>query len=230
MKVNPIQALFAALAILGSAFLAEALRPRELMASASAIPNLEKVIPAKFGQWTLVPNVGLVTPDPGGFVQDASTKIYSQEVGRGYTDRAGNLVMLLVAYGPVQDYRLKAHLPEVCYGAAGFRVTEKTLSSVSYRERAAPLALSRVTAMKEGRFEPVTYWIRIGNDIVTGVFDRQMVRMKYGLRGLIPDGALFRVSTVGISEDAAYQLQAQFIHDLINAIGSENQKFFVGGA
>ena len=136
--------------------------------------------------------------------------------------------MLLVAYGPVQDYRLKAHLPEVCYGAAGFRVTEKKLSSVSYRSEASPLPLSRVTATKEGRFEPVTYWIRIGNDVVTGVFDRQLARMKYGLMGLIPDGALFRVSTVGISEDAAYRLQAKFIQDLIKAIGPNNEKFFVG--
>ena len=34
--------------------------------------------------------------------------------------------MLLVAYGPVQNYRLKAHRPDVCYGAAGFRVSDKT--------------------------------------------------------------------------------------------------------
>lgn len=228
MKVNPVQALLAALAILCAALLAETLRPRELMANASTVPNLEQVIPTKFGEWTLVPNVGLVTPDPGGFVEDASVKIYSQEVGRGYMDRAGNIMMLLVAYGPVQDYRLKAHLPEVCYGAAGFRVTEKKLSSVSYRSEASPLPLSRVTATKEGRFEPVTYWIRIGNDVVTGVFDRQLARMKYGLMGLIPDGALFRVSTVGISEDAAYRLQAKFIQDLIKAIGPNNEKFFVG--
>jgi len=36
------------------------------------------------------------------------------------------------------------------------------------------------------------------------------------------------VSTVGISEDAAYRLQAKFIQDLIKAIGPNNEKFFVG--
>jgi EpsI family protein len=231
MKANPVQAVLACVAILASAALAEASRPRELMADASRVPNLETAIPRKFGQWALVPSVGLVTPsEPTGFVkqQDLSARIYSQEVGRGYSDGAGHVVMLLVAYGPIQDYRLKAHLPEVCYGAAGFRVSKKTVTEMSYRDNAAPLALSRVTAAKEGRFEPVTYWMRIGNDVVTGVFDRQLARMKYGIQGLIPDGALFRVSTEGIPEEASYRLQDQFIRDLIGAIAPENRKFFVG--
>ena len=230
MKVNPAQAILASLAILASSALAEVLKPRELMANAATVIDLDKAIPRKFGEWTLVPNVGLVTPSgPAGFVrQDLSAKIYSQEVGRGYVDRAGNVVMLLVAYGPIQDYRLKSHLPEVCYGAAGFRVSGKTVTDVSYRDDAAPLTLSRVTAVKEGRFEPISYWMRIGNDVATGVFDRQMARMKYGLQGLIPDGALFRVSTVGISEEASYKLQDQFIRDLIGAIAPENRKFFIG--
>jgi EpsI family protein len=230
MKINPVQAILACMAILTSTALAEALRPRELMANASTALDLEKAIPRQFGEWTLVPNVGLVTPaGPAGFVrQDLSAKIYSQEVGRGYVDRAGNVVMLLVAYGPIQDYRLKSHLPEVCYGAAGFRVSKKNVANVSYRDGVAPLTLSRLTAVKEGRFEPISYWMRIGNDVATGVFDRQMARMKYGLQGLIPDGALFRVSTVGISEQVSYKLQDQFIRDLIGAMAPENRKFFTG--
>jgi EpsI family protein len=229
MRINPIQAIAASLVILTSAALAEVLRPHELMASSSAAPDLESAIPRQFGQWRFVPSIGLVTPTVAGYVrQDLSAKIYSQEVARGYTDGAGHVVMLLVAYGPVQDYRLKSHLPEVCYGAAGFRVSAKTVAEVSYREGAAPLTLSRLTAVKEGRIEPISYWMRIGNDIATGVFDRQMARMKYGLQGLIPDGALFRVSTVGIPEDVSYKIQDQFIRDLMQAIAPENQKFFIG--
>lgn len=228
MKINPIQATLAAFAILGSATLAEVLRPHELMANAARVPDLESAIPRKFGEWTLVPNIGLVTPSgPAGFVrQDLAAKIYSQEVARGYSDGAGNIVMFLVAYGPIQDYRLKSHLPEVCYGAAGFRVSPKTVSEVSYADGA--LSLSRVIAVKEGRFEPISYWMRIGNDVATGVFDRQMARMKYGLQGLIPDGALFRVSTIGISQDVSYKLQDRFVRDLLAAIAPENRKFFTG--
>jgi EpsI family protein len=230
MKVNPVQAVLASLAILTSAALAEVLRPHELMANSSKELDLERAIPRQFGEWTFVPSVGLVTPaGPAGFARQAlSAKIYSQEIARGYVDHAGNVVMLLVAYGPTQDYRLKSHLPEVCYGAAGFRVSSKTITALSYRDGAPPLTLSRLTAVKEGRFEPITYWMRIGNDVATGVFDRQLARMKYGLQGLIPDGALFRVSTVGISQEVSYKLQDQFIRDLLAAIAPENRMFFIG--
>lgn len=230
MRINPIQALAASVVILGSAALSEILRPHELMASASTVLDLDRTIPRRFGQWSLIPSSGLVTPTgtAGYAKEELSAKIYSQEVTRSYTDGAGHLVMLVVAYGPVQDYRLKAHLPEVCYGAAGFRVSPKTVTGLSYPGGARTLSLSRVTATKEGRFEPVSYWIRIGHDIATGVFDRQMARMKYGLQGLIPDGALFRVSTVGVSEEVSYKLQDQFIRDLIGAIPLEHRAFFVG--
>jgi hypothetical protein len=70
--------------------------------------------------------------------------------------------------------------------------------------------------------------MRVGNDITTGVVDRQLVRLKYGLRGLIPDGALMRVSTIGLPKEASYQLQDEFIHDLLAAIAPQDRKFFTG--
>jgi EpsI family protein len=230
MRINPVQAVLASVAILGAALLAEGLRPRELLASTQLAPNLETAIPQEFGEWHLVPNLGLVTPsDPGAYVQnELENRIYSQELARGYADAAGNVVMFLVAYGPVQDYRLKAHLPEVCYGAAGFRVSAKTVTKLRYYAGAAPLTVSRLTAEKEGRFEPITYWIKVGGDVATGVFDRQIARMKYGLRGIIPDGALIRLSTVGLSEAASYKLQDRFIHDLFEALPTKDRKFFTG--
>ncbi len=230
MRISPVQAILASIAILSAALLAEALRPRELLASTEVAPNLERVIPKDFGGWHLVPNIGLVTPsEPGAFVErELETRIYSQEVARGYADAAGNVIMFLVAYGPVQNYRLKSHLPEVCYGAAGFRVSAKTVTQLNYQAGAAPLTVSRVTAEKERRFEPITYWMKVGGDVATGVFDRQISRMTYGLRGIIPDGALIRVSTVGLSEAASYKLQDQFIHDLLEALPQPERKFFTG--
>jgi EpsI family protein len=231
MRINPIQAILASAAILSTAVLAEAIRPRELLASTQIAPDLEKILPKEFGQWRLVPNVGLVTPsEPGAYLErdELSKRIYSQEVGRAYADAAGNMVMFLVAYGPVQNYRLKSHLPEVCYGAAGFRVSPKTFTQLRYQDGAPSLTVSRLTAEKERRFEPITYWMKVGGDVATGVFDRQMARMKYGLRGIIPDGALIRVSTIGMSEAASFTLQDQFIHDLLGALRPQDRKFFTG--
>ena len=231
MKLNRVHIILASIALLGSAVLAKVLEPRELMARTSASPGLESVIPKHFGTWTLVPEISPVTPpDPEGYIQPDpnSEKIYSQEVSRGYTDGHGNIVMLLVAYGPVQNYRLKAHRPEICYTANGFRISDKTESIINYRDDKPPIKMTRLIAQRESRFEPISYWMRVGNDISNGVVDRQLVRLKYGLRGIIPDGALIRVSTIDLPKDASFKLQDQFIRDLLAAVPPNELKFFTG--
>ncbi len=231
MKLNRVQLVLASVAILTTAVLAQVLAPRELMARTSAAPSLDQVIPKQFGTWQLVPEISPVTPaDPEGYVEPDpySGRIYSQEVGRGYTDGHGNIVMLMVAYGPVQNFRLKAHRPEMCYTAAGFRISEKTGASVTYRSDAPPIKVTRLVAERESRLEPISYWMRVGNDITTGVVDRQLVRLKYGLRGIIPDGALIRVSTIGLPREASFKLQDQFIRDLLAAVPPQELKFFIG--
>jgi EpsI family protein len=231
MKINPVQAILASIALLATALLAQVLTPRELMASASAAVELEALIPKQFGRWTYVPNVGLVTPSEAEGVVDnnnSATKIYSQELGRSYRDDEGHVVMFLVAYGPVQNYRLKSHRPEVCYTAAGFRVSGKTASEVSYRDGAASVKLERLLTERESRFEPVSYWRRVGGDISNGIFENQITRFKYGLRGLVPDGALVRVSIVGLPSDQSFKLQDQFIRDLLNAVDTKARQFLIG--
>ena len=231
MKLNRIQVILASIAILGSAVLGEVLIPRELMARESAAPSLESVIPRQFGTWTLVPEISVVKPtDPEEYVRPdpLSAKIYSQEVGRSYTDGHGNIVMLLVAYGPVQNYRLKSHRPEICYTANGFAISDKTDAVINYREGAPPIRSVRLIAQRESRLEPLTYWMRVGNDISNNVIDHQLSRLKYGLRGIVPDGALIRVSTVGLPREASFKLQDQFIRDLFAAIPPQELKFFTG--
>jgi len=231
MKIGRIQYILASIAILGSAVLVKVLEPTELMARSSAAPSLESVIPKKFGTWTLVPEISPVKPtDPEGYFQadPLSAKVYSQEVGRGYTDGQGNIVMLLVAYGPVQNYRLKSHRPEICYTANGFRISDKTQAAINYRDGTGPIKMTRLIAQRETRLEPLSYWMRIGNDISNGVVDAQLSRLKYGLRGVIPDGALIRVSTIGLPREASFKLQDQFIRDLLAAIPPQELKFFTG--
>jgi EpsI family protein len=230
-RMPRVGVVLASIAILTAALLAHLLVPRELMARSSATLDLQQVIPNQFGNWKLLPNLAPVpAAEPEGFVETEtnSARIYSQEVGRGYTDNHGNVVMLMVAYGPVQNYRLKAHRPEICYTAAGFRISNQRVASVSWRDGAQPIKTTRLIAERESRFEPVTYWMRVGNDIATGVIDRQIIRLQYGLRGIIPDGALVRVSTVGLAEDSSFKVQDQFIRELLAAIPARDLKFFTG--
>jgi hypothetical protein len=45
---------------------------------------------------------------------------------------------------------------------------------------------------------------------------------------LVPDGALFRVSTIGMPADLSFKIQDKFIHDLLNAVDPTTREFMVG--
>lgn len=225
MKVSPLQAVLASVAIVGAAGLAHVAVPRELMAISSEAFDLQKVVPRQFGEWTYDARIRLVEPAADGLAR----QIYSQEVGRGFRDREGNLVMLLVAYGPNQTARLQLHRPEICYVAEGFRVSKPADASVTYREGAAPLNLLRLTARRESRVEPISYWVRVGDDISNGVWSRQISRMKLTLRNKVADGALIRVSTIGVAENKSYEVQDRFIRDFYDALAPQDRAFFFGG-
>jgi EpsI family protein len=220
MYVNP-RAIGAAALVVAAACLAHVMIPHQ----APDKFNLQAAIPQQFGEWTQVPGIRLVEPAE----RDAlANQLYSQEFGRGYVDREGHLVMLMIAYGPNQGGRLQMHHPEICYVADGFRVSSVRDGVLPYDDRAPLLRLKRLSARRGQRFEPITYWMRVGDDLATGVFDRQFIRLKYALRGIVADGTLVRVSTVGMSEDMAYEVQNRFIRDLLAAVASEDLKYLIG--
>lgn len=222
-----IHSAIVALALLSSAWLAHAMTPRILMAERSAVPDLKQVVPQQFGNWKVAPNVKLVQPyDPDSL----DRQLYSQEFGQGYVDTDGHLVMLLIAYGPSQSDRLQLHRPEICYTSQGFKVSRPMKESVPITQKQGGLQLSRLVAQREARLEPISYWMRVGDEISTGVLDRQFVKLKYGLRGVIPDGALIRVSTVGLPENTAFEIQTRFIKELLGSIDQRYVSFFVGKA
>jgi EpsI family protein len=224
MKINPRQIVLASIAIVLATIFAQSLLPRVMMARSSDSFHLGEIIPNQFGEWTLEPNVRLVEPEPDGLER----QLYSQEVAYGYRDREGRLVMLLIAYGPNQSSRLQLHRPEICYVSVGFRVSPVTSATISYREDKPPLNVLRLTAMRDGRREAISYWMRIGDTIANDTYERQMARVRLLFNGKIADGALVRVSTVGLPDQMAYEVQDRFVNDLLRAIEPENVSFFVG--
>jgi len=231
MQPNRAQVAVLSGAILIAALLARALAPHELMGRAFTPDEFETLVPPRFAGWTYIPAITLVSPDAAidePAPADAIQHVYSRQLGRGYADANGHVVMLLVAYGPRQDFQSQAHRPELCYVAAGFRVSNKTSATVPARDAGEGLHVTRFTALREGRIEPVTYWMRIGDELSHGVVDRQLIRLRYGVRGLIPDGALFRVSTIGLSPQRSFVVQDQFIRDLLAALRPEDLPFFLG--
>jgi hypothetical protein len=55
----------------------------------------------------------------------------------------------------------------------------------------------------------------------------KLAQMKYGLTGKVPDGMLFRVSSIG-EEESAYPIQEEFVRTLLKALSTENRKRLIG--
>jgi hypothetical protein len=52
--------------------------------------------------------------------------------------------------------------------------------------------------------------------------------MRYGLHGVIPDGMLFRISSIDGDEQRAYQLHQAFAADLVAALTPEARARLAG--
>ncbi len=200
--------------------------PKPQVTSASQIPDVEGMLPKKFGRWKVDPNIVPLTVSPD--VAQMLSTLYDRTVSRTYVNDMGQRVMVSVAYGANQSRALQLHKPEVCYAAQGFRIRDAHKSNWSAGGLNIPTM--HLVGQMGPRVEPVTYWMRIGDDIARGWMEQNIVRLKYGTRGYIPDGVLFRMSSIGADPAVAYELQRQFVDELISEMTPEARDFFVGAA
>lgn len=215
----------AGLAIVAAAAFAASIEPNTLMVESRAKIEYASAVPEAFGDWTLVPSVRVVVPEEADAL---SNRIYSQMVGRGYTDKQGNFVMLLIAYGPKQTDSLQLHRPEVCYVAEGFRVHSLHKTPLQLSPGGEPIDVYRLTAQREGRTEHIAYWMRVGDDLVAGLMSRQWAKLRYGLAGIVPDGVLVRVSTINLDPAKATEIQDRFLRDMMAAVKGGDLVYFTG--
>lgn len=187
--------------------------------------ELESIVPKEFGDWRSVHSGGVVIPNP----QAAETlaQIYTQTMSRTYQHRNGAVVMLSIAYGEDQRTTMAVHFPEVCYPAQGFQVRSNRLDTVQSSFGSLPVRRLE-TRMGNQRLEPVTYWVTIGDKISLEGFDRRLVELDYGLKRQIPDGLLFRVSSINRDTTLANQHHDLFIRDLLDHVSPEGRKWLAG--
>lgn len=197
----------------GSTLVASALTPTALYSSKHyGEYKLEDSIPRQFGDWTLDERTGGVIVSPE--VEAELAKFYNQTVSRTYVNSQGDRIMLSLAYGADQGRALQVHKPEVCYAAQGFKIIHDDKGVVQSTEGTVPVR--RLVAKINNRVEPITYWIRSGDSIVTGWYEQNKARLYSGLiKGEIADGLLVRVSNISGDRDSSYQLHDRFLRDLI---------------
>lgn len=188
--------------------------------------QLNSMIPNAFGDWQELPAAQTAIVNP----QQAETlsSIYSQLLSRTYVHRAtGTRIMLSVAYGEDQRDGMQLHYPEVCYPAQGFELISSRKDVL--KTPSGPIPVKRLTTtLARQRYEPVTYWTMLGNRAVLGGTDKKLAELHYGLHRQIPDGLLFRVSSISADTEAAFEMQNRFLVDLLGTMTPEARQRLAG--
>lgn len=225
MNPSRRRALLACLSMAGTATAGQLAVPSRLLADAVGQADLKALFPEAFGGWRVDTQLPILLP--AADVQAKLNAVYSQLLSRTYVNAAGEHIMLSAAYGGDQADGTRAHRPEICYPSQGFQVLGDREERLALR--AGELPVRRLYAVMGARHEPVSYWIVAGGVPVVRGSQQKLAELRLGLRGLVPDGLLVRVSSIGSDTQAAYALQDAFIRDLW-AAQQPNQRWRVFGA
>jgi len=215
VRISIVLAALMALAAVGGI----AARPNPKPPGSAPRYLLEDTVPKQFGDWRVLPDSGAQVVNPQ--TKELLEKLYSQVLSRTYVNAQGYRIMLSLAYGDEQRGELQAHKPEVCYPAQGFK-----LHSNEPAELATPfgaIAARRLSTSLGLRKEPVTYWFTMGDRAVRSKLEQRLVEVRLGLTGEVPDGLLFRVSSIDESPARAFRMQDTFVADLLKAVPARDR-------
>jgi len=217
-------ALTLAVLMCGASVAGLAARPSVKAADVGKSIPLEVSVPKAFGDWKLPPEMAsqIVNPQVTGELG----KLYSQLLTRTYVNKEGYRIMLSIAYGDDQRGDLQTHRPEVCYPAQGFALskTEDGVLPTSFGN----IEVRRLVTSLGPRNEPVTYWVTVGDQVVISKFNKRLVEMRVALTGQIPDGMLFRISSIDTDPVRAFAMQQKFAADMMAAVPGNVRKQLSG--
>ena len=223
MKLNPTALALAAL-MCGVSVAGIAARPSTKATDKGNAVSLEAVVPKGFGEWAELPDQGAQVVNPQ--TKELLDKLYSQILTRSYINKQGYRIMLSMAYGDDQRGGLQAHRPEVCYPAQGFKLgrVEDGALATSFGN----IDVRRLSTSLGARNEPVTYWLTVGDQIIKSKFDKRIAEIRLGFTGQIPDGLLFRVSSIDNDTDQAFAMQQKFVADMLAAVPAATRRQLSG--
>ena len=221
---SPLKSFLLLGLMLVTAILALVLSPAQRVADQSPSVDLRVIVPLQFGEWREVPESAAQVIDPQQ--KEVIDRIYKQTLSRVYVNGRGERVMLSLAYGEDQRDSVQLHFPEVCYPAQGFQVlsTEKGVLDTGF----GSIRIKRLMTAAGDRFEPVTYWTLIGERVVQGGVDTKLAQMAYGLKGHIPSGLLFRVSSISSDPAIGYVRNEAFVRELIASLSPAGRLQLIG--
>ena len=223
MKLN-YTALTLAVLMGGASVAGIAARPSTKAASKGHAISLEAMVPKAFGDWREMPEQGAQVVNPQ--TQQLLDKLYSQLLTRVYVNKQGYHIMLSLAYGDDQRGGLQAHRPEVCYPAQGFKLGK--VEDGSLATAYGNIDVRRLSTHMGARNEPVTYWLTVGDQVIQTAFEKRLAEIRLGLTGQIPDGLLFRISSIDDDAARGYAMQQKFAADMMAAVPAATRKQLSG--
>lgn len=225
MKLISLKHLLIGLCMFSAAGLALALKPTVKVADSSPKIDLEALVPKAFGDWKIDSTITPLIANPE---QEALiNKIYNQTLTRTYVNPKGERVMLSIAYGGDQSDNMAVHKPEICYPGQGFQIL-KNPAIGNFSTGQGDIPVKRLVAGLGPRVEPITYWTTVGDQVEVSGLKWKLQQLKFGLTGKIPDGLLFRVSSIQADEAKAYATQDNFTREMLKAMSPEGRKRIVG--
>jgi EpsI family protein len=201
-----------------------AARPSVRAADRGQSITLETAVPKSFGEWTELPEQGAQVVNPQ--TKELLDKLYSQILTRTYVNKSGYRIMLSMAYGDDQRGALQAHKPEVCYPAQGFTLLSNELGQLP--TPFGNIEVRRLSTTLGQRAEPVTYWFTVGDTVIQSRVQKRLAEIRLGLTGQIPDGLLFRISSIDNDTGRAFVMQQRFASDLLTDIPPQTRKRLSG--
>lgn len=220
MPKNYIKVIIVLLFIISSMVLTETLTPKKVALMKKDI-ILKSEIPKYFASWKSIHinNLKMINSAENSL----ANKLYSQVLERKFINADGIVVFLSIAYGAEQQKDLLAHFPEVCYPAQGFNIDTSEVKTIKIQNK--KVNIKQLTTQHGNRKEDVSYFVRVGKNLVATRLDQKWESLKYGMRGIIPDGLIFRVSTIG--EDNSFQIHQRFMNDLFDVLDPEVKTFLL---
>jgi EpsI family protein len=207
-------AFFIASLMFAASISAMVARPTKKLAEERPPISLATMIPKQFGDWHEAPLAYAQVINPQ--TQELLDKLYTEILSRTYVNTDGYHIMLSLAYGSDQRGSLQAHKPEICYPAQGFTLQKNDAGKLATTFGEIPVR--RLFGNLGTREEPVTYWFTVGDQAVQGTTQKRLVDLRYGLTGRIPDGLIFRISSIDGNQARAYQIQELFANQLLQSV------------
>lgn len=185
-------------------------------ASPIATSQFQRMIPEKVGGWTSRRSAELVLPAE----DEQQDKLYENLETRIYEGDGLPSMMLLIAYSSIQQNDVHVHRPEVCYPAAGFPIIQSKPAEIDFGP--TKVYARELLADRGGLTERILYWVRVGNYFPIGWAEQRLMMAVSNAKGIMPDGLLFRVSTI----EEADRFSSQVLETFTKAFVDASPRFF----